>query len=408
MVIAVLACVAAVLAVPAGALAAGSISGTVTDEAAGHLPIEDVRVCAFDESGEELEQEPDLGVNCELTDASGDYTIALLPPGEYVVEFWPGFKGKNYISEYYDDQSGRFEADLVGVTTTAKTGIDAELTEGGQVHGKVVSEVGGDPVNGAVVCVEEEESPWYVECTQTDHQGEYAIVGLPGGSYWLEFSSPKGSDFLEQVYSEIQVTLGAVTLKNATLTPGGRITGQVTDAASHAALEGIYVCAIEIPEEEFGSCTKSISLGVYMIRFLRPGIYNVVFAPFADEEEGLLESQYVTQFFNAKPTAATANPIALPAGVTRQAVNAALVKKSVKAVVTPPPFVPQATPPVTARPIKKLHCRKGFHKRKVKGKPKCVKPRKKKHHKATARPYKSGLYGPPAHGRALHLRARLR
>jgi hypothetical protein len=370
----------------------GSISGTVTEEATGHAAIEDVWVCVWAES-EEFEPEP--GANCKLTDAQGKYTIPGLPAGQYKVEFRPGSKGLNFVAEYYDDEPSWVEADPVEVTTTAKTGIDAELAEGGQIHGKVTNEIGGAGIERVFVCAEENESPWYFECAATDAAGEYTIAGLPAGEYWIEFW-PEGQNFVYEFESGVPVTLGATTQKNAALTPGAVITGQVTDAVSHVGVEGIYVCALGLSEEELFRCVETGALGLYSLERLPPGTYKAGFALFG-EEEGGAEALYVPQYFNGKSTLAAADPISLGASVTQAGVGAALVKKRAAAVTVPPPL-PLSTGPTSSGPGKKLHCRKGFHKRKVKGRSKCVRVRKKKHHRA----------GPRAHGSALHLRARQR
>lgn len=240
-----LVCVAVVLAVPAAAAAAGSISGTVTDEAAGHAPIEKVRVCAFREipGEEEFEFETELGGNCELTNSAGGYTISGLAAGEYAVEFWPGFEGVNYSYEYYENKRSPFEANLVQVTTTAKTGINAELAAGGEIHGKVVKQAGGAPIKEVVVCGEESESPWYVECAVTSATGEYTIVGLPGGEYVVEFLPEfAGLNYVRQYYDgastwsdaqPVAVAVGATAMNvNAALAERGAITGTVTKPAT--------------------------------------------------------------------------------------------------------------------------------------------------------------------------------
>ena len=379
------ACAFVALVAPASALAVGSVSGTVTEEAAGHAPIDGVRVCALELVEEEFFGNGELGVDCELTDSNGDYTISGLAEGEYVVEYWPGFEGLNYSYEYYDDKSSPYLAELLEVTTAALTGIDAELAEGGEIEGTVVSEVGGGPVPGIFVCAEKSESPWYFECQVTDAAGEYTLPGLPEGEYWLEFY-PGEQNFNFQYRSGVPVTVGAVTQGDATLQPGATITGTVSDAVSHVGLGEVEVCAIEVPEFEFGRCAETNSIGGYGLTRLQAGSYKVEFFPYS----GL----YPVQFYNGKSTFATADVISLGVGATRGGVDAALLKKGTS---LPPSLPPRVVVPVLGNPVKKApHCKKAFRKRKVKGKVRCVKHKKHHHRKHHAR------------GRALVIAARLR
>lgn len=213
---AVFACAFIGLVAPGSAFAVGSISGTVTEEAAGHAPIERVRVCAFELGEEGFEGEAELGTNCELTDGNGDYSIAALPSGEYVVEFWPAFEGLNFNYEYYNDKVSWFEADPLQITTTPKTEVDAELAAGGEIEGQVVSASGGAPIREVFVCAELAESPWYIECTQTDAAGKYRLTGLPEGEYWLEFWAGE-TNFISEFESEVPVSVGGITHRNAAL-----------------------------------------------------------------------------------------------------------------------------------------------------------------------------------------------
>ncbi|HUC00963.1 MAG TPA: carboxypeptidase regulatory-like domain-containing protein [Solirubrobacterales bacterium] len=127
MVIAVLACVAAMLAAPAGALAAdGSIAGEVTDSVTSN-GIEGVEVCAYqmDESGEDF--------GCSTTDIDGRYEITGLSPGEYIVEFWPA--ELNYQGQWFDGKSFEEEPDTVTVTSGGSATADAALEPGGEIEG---------------------------------------------------------------------------------------------------------------------------------------------------------------------------------------------------------------------------------------------------------------------------------
>ncbi len=96
----------------------GEIEGRVTDAASG-AGIEEAEVCAYSLSA--------FG-GCALTDVSGDYTLAGVPTGSYVVEFWAEFLG--YETRYYDEVTSFEAADPVAVFAANTTaGIDARLSK---------------------------------------------------------------------------------------------------------------------------------------------------------------------------------------------------------------------------------------------------------------------------------------
>ncbi|HSS31669.1 MAG TPA: carboxypeptidase-like regulatory domain-containing protein [Solirubrobacterales bacterium] len=352
----------------------------MTAEAAGHAPVEGARVCAFsiEEEEEEIEFEAVIGDNCEVTDSGGGYTISGLSAGEYVVEFWPGYGGRNFASEYYNNKQGFFTADPVDVASGPVIEVDAEVAAGGTIHGRVVSEAGGAPIPGLWACAEGEVSPFYIECGKTDSEGEYTLLGLPAGEYWLEFI-PQGLNFQYQFEREVPVSVGAVTQRNVALTPAGTITGVVTDAVSHVGLEEIFVCVKQVGGEEESRCEVTGAGGGYSIGGLPAGTYKVGFAPFAEEETGI-EAEYVTQYFFNKRTLAAADPVSVVAGGTHPGVDAALVKIGAP-VVRPSVPSPTVAPALVLPLSKPVSCRKGFRKKKAAGKSHCVKIRKKHRHK---------------------------
>jgi hypothetical protein len=91
----------------------GRISGRVT--AAGSGPLSNVLVCAL--------SSPSEAVACALTGRDGEYAIAGVPAGSYVVGFQAA---KTYAVQYYDDQATYAAAQIVQVTAGAGTaGIGA-------------------------------------------------------------------------------------------------------------------------------------------------------------------------------------------------------------------------------------------------------------------------------------------
>lgn len=370
-----------VLIAPSLALGAtGSISGTVTD-ASTHAPIEGILVCAYSEDFEFEEFEE----SCAATGADGKYTVAGLAPGEYQVEFWP--KELNYLRQFYNGKSSFGEADTVNVATGAITGIDAAMVEGGKIEGTVIDSSSKAGIEGVLACAFGEGGGNFVEkCAVTDASGAYTIAGLPtGASYKVEFwPGFEGLDYLFQYYDgaasfedadPVSVTTGATTPGiDAELERGGQITGTVTDASTHAPLQGVEVCAFGLTEE-FGGCGFTNAAGSYAIAPLATDSYEVVF--FAEFGPG---GSYLTQYYNGKSNSVEADPVLVTAPQTKAGIDAHLVRKPSPhpPVVLPHVVVPIPPAPV---PVKTVKCRKGFKRKMVRGKFHCVKVNHKRQHR---------------------------
>jgi Carboxypeptidase regulatory-like domain len=104
--------------IDAAMVAAGKISGTVTD-ALSNAPLENIKVCAYESGGEAL-------VQCTSTSTSGEYTISRLAAADYTV----GFSAVNgeYLTQYYSDTPSLAEAVKVPVTNgVTAADIDAAM-----------------------------------------------------------------------------------------------------------------------------------------------------------------------------------------------------------------------------------------------------------------------------------------
>ncbi len=262
----------------------GQMEGTVT-AVAGGAAIGGIEVCASS----------DTGIGCAITDASGEYTIIGLVSDSYIVEFSPPRdEGGGYLAQYYDAKSSEAEAEAVPVVAggSPTSGIDAALSLGGQITGKVTAASGGAVLAGASVCARGENEPpppppaevsgeVGPHCTTTNAGGEYAIVGLSTGSYALRFRpGDEDGNYLPQS-AEVQVTAGSTTSGiDAALSPGGQITGRVTAASGGAPLVGIEVCEAQphsLPPFVGFGCTVTDANGEYTISSLPSGAYNVEF-----------------------------------------------------------------------------------------------------------------------------------
>ena len=362
------------VAAPGASAATGSISGTVTQFGTA-TPIGGIEVCV--ESREEGASGDEWFYVCVETGGSGGYSVPNVPDGSYTVEFWP--KGQNYIRQFYLDAS-RYE-DAIPVTVAggqAVSGRDAHLKEGGIISGRVTDALSGDGLQGIEVCAFVPEE-YFGGCAGSDANGDYSIPGLAAGSYVVEFWSEDG--YQEAVYgggngTPVDVTVGATTSGiDAALEKGAGISGRVTDATTGAGVSRTLVCLHEASSGGYLGCTLSGSTGLYSFEGLAGGSYKV---GFSEEPEPEFADGYSTQFFDGKATLAEANVITLAAPEVRTGIEGRLTRPGARS----PVVAPIVTSPfhATRAPRHRAACKKGFKKKTVKGKTRCVK-RKKKHAK---------------------------
>jgi hypothetical protein len=374
---------------PAGAAAAptGAIEGTVTG-ADTHEGIEGVEVCATRDGGAFLE-------SCEYTAGDGTYAIEGLPAAEYEVGFWAN--GTDYFTSFYPT--------AVVVGTEPVTGIDAELEHVTAIEGTVTRGSDGEPVEEVLVCAFDLESGRYASCEETRWDGTYVLQGVEAGEYAIEFwPGFTGQNLAFQFYDHrdhlpeadpVSVEAGEVVSGvDGELGPGGTISGHVFSNATGAALEEIWVCAIDDATDELMVCNLTEPDGSYDLPILPAGQYKVVFSidfeEWFEEEFGEEEDDgFPTEFWNDQGTLAAANVISLGTGGSVTGIDARLGPPATPPsggsgpgeVVPPPPPVILAVPPATTPPAvtpRHKHCRKGFRRKKVKGKVRCV--RRRKHH----------------------------
>ncbi len=233
---------------------AGSIFGTVTDDATGQ-PIVETNAIAY-------RFDPASGTwvwaRGAITAPGGVYTIDRLAPGDYKVFFndTRTFPAKaKYSSEYFHDEPDVDSADVVAVVAGADTpGIDGTLTylATGSISG-TVTDASGTPLAGIdVQLYGHQTGDWYAfgDPVQTDAAGQYLLTGLlADDDYKVRFS---GGVYAPEHYDDAP-TLAAATLVavatdadtpgiDASLAAGGSIAGTVTDELG-APIQGIEVAA---------------------------------------------------------------------------------------------------------------------------------------------------------------------
>jgi hypothetical protein len=376
-------CAATVAAAPAAALA-GSISGTVTDTAS-DAPIAGIQVCShvspfsFEDS-------------CAETSAAGTYTLAGLPAGSYSVHFSGDLHNLDYVNQYFAGKES-FPGDLVTIgATEARTGVDAELHAGGLIAGTVTDAVSHGPVAVFPVCAFAPTASGEVgRCARTDASGEYAIKGLPAEEYKVEFLGEGEFNYRTQYWEDsedywqfvpVTVTLGATQSGiDAALNRGAEISGTVTEAGTHNPLAGILVSLLSPATEETVRSVDTDAAGHYAFRGRPAGTYVVAFSRPQNAFDG---DGFSTQYYRGATSFAAATPLSVTPPNVLTGIDGEVVNEF-PPLPPLPPLPPQASAdplatslPGPARAKPPLRCKKGFHKKKVKGKARCVKTRKGK------------------------------
>ena len=265
-----------------------------------------------------------------VTAADGSYSLKAMATGRYQLQFDPecGNTG-NYLP--------LFPRGTVRVTAGKKTpGVDARLPAGAEISG-VVTGPGASPLAG--ICVYDDGN---VPATQTGADGSYSITRLGAGPQNLAFEGGCGNSgsYAPQYYpgqanpaASLPVTLSAGQVRtgvDASLSPGGEVTGVVTDTARQT-LQGICVTvmppsALEpnnqnlfIPfngEIPFFSTARTHA-GAYRIANLAPGLYYAVFGPCGG-------SRYPVQWFKDQGAFGRASLVSVGAGAVTAGIDAVL------------------------------------------------------------------------------------
>jgi hypothetical protein len=295
----------------------GQITGTVTSASTGD-PLAEVRVCDYP-----------AFTSCAQTGPDGDYLLTGLAAGTYTVEF--NDPTGHYLSQYFAGATAPGQATPVTVGENEPTpNVDAAMVLGGEVRGKVTSAATGEPLEEVEVCA---ENPSFGECATTDAAGDYAVLGLPSGSYTVLFETRRGAliggfEYLSQYYNDkpVQAEANQVVVSEGTATTGidaamsattGRITGEVRDARTGLGIEQIEVCAYQSRRQI--ECRYTDADGEYTIPNLPAGGYVLEF--FDPEERG-----YVAQYYEGKETFAEADQVTVTDGLATPSIDAQMAQ----------------------------------------------------------------------------------
>jgi hypothetical protein len=325
-------------------LLGGAITGKVTDSA---HPAGSSGVCV---TATPVNSGSFYPATSTRTGSGGTYRIEGLASGAYQVEFDASCGGSKVSADayqWYPDEASAAAAKAVTVAVGKTTaGVNGALAIGGTISG-VVSDT-ANPHGLAGVCVTADNSLYEFSRT-TGVNGSYAIVGLPAGSYQVNFdptcSSANVSVDLQQWYSgaassqlgqKVAVSLGKVVANvNASLVLGGSITGTVTDPSDPSGLAGVCVTAYPYLSYDEGDYQATSAVdGTYTIVGLPTGDYQVEFDPTCD---WVVSSDDVAQWYPGTSDESSAASVAVVVSQATSGVDAELeLPGSISGTVTDP------------------------------------------------------------------------
>ena len=283
-----------------------------------------------------------------------------LAGGNYKVAFIADFEGLNYITQLYDDEPTLEQATEVTVTTGPPlTGIDAAMQEGGQITGKATDASTLAGIEDVEVCALEVEEDVAVDCTLSGSGGKYTLAGLPGGKYkvefWAEYESP---NYLTQFYND------KPTFEQAE--PVSTTVGE-----THSGINAQLVLSSTLEPESTGAPQLSGTPEPGDTLFCSTGSWSN--SPIAYSYKWLRDGAAVAgQTSSTYSVGSTEVGDAISCQVTALNDYGSRTATSNILVVSAPP-----SPAPKSKPLK---CKKGFKKKKVHGKAKCVKVKKHKKH----------------------------
>ncbi len=305
----------------------GSIEGTVRN-AAGD-PLDSVTVYAYQYS-------EDWGwdwVDSEYTNASGVYRIRSLEDGVYRVGFEDEWWGL-YAAEYWNDKPDVASANDVTVAGgLATTSIDATLGELGSAtsgfRGYVRNGSGVPLKDAAVAAYVWDEWGWdFIGDTRVDRFGRYDMVAAAGEyrvGFDADFYAREYYDDVPRIFEAETVTVqpGLFTEHiDATLSPGGDITGHVRNESGAPLTSAVDVIAYVSDGDGGWNWAAETWIGAdgsYTLECLGSCGYKVYFSDYSGE--------YTDEYYNDKFDIDSATTVTVTASATVSGIDATLTRR---------------------------------------------------------------------------------
>lgn len=375
----------------ASAVAAGPIAGTVTNQA--DQPLAGAEVCTWAPIDPLGEHE-----HCTQTNVAGEYSIPGSGLGARVRFVAAKDSATSYAPQWYPAVAHYEEATPV-TEAQIEAGIDAVLTPGARISGKVVDNLTSEPLQGISVCpvdqVPHEGDP--SGCEQSRSDGDYVLNNLPLGTYIVQVTPGEYENYVEAILRPPALGAGSVYEAEARLEPGVEVKGTIFDATTRQPVQwlggpSVPICALEPVTARRLKCFVGKPDGTYVLAGVPAGTFILSFSKDRKEEGvDVNPDGYVRQFWTGAAHFDEATPITAAAGTVLEGYDPYLVQGAedwseeeaapVLPIASTLPAAPIVQPSATAKP-KPLRCKKGFRKVTKGGHARCVKIKKKtkRHH----------------------------
>ena len=275
-------------------MSAGSVMiGTVIDAATGD-PVADgeVTVLIYSEVGELIaslrifDPDPELG---------GRFVGPPLPSGTYKILFTSSV----YLSQFFGEPDAcaqncdpSINGSLITLDGTADFTADISLQQGFSISGRIFDQA-DETVAVTTSCrtLYTAEGEFVLNRCGSDEGGEFAIGGLPPGSYKLAIDPyADSSEFLRTLYDGVSCGFGGCPVADQgtlidivdqdvsldiAVARGGILSGSMVDAATNVGLDGFI--ELLTSNGDFGLGVFNITDGVVETGGLPPGTYKAVF-----------------------------------------------------------------------------------------------------------------------------------
>jgi hypothetical protein len=311
------------------------ITGTVRNAA--NTPLSNISVVLMTSSGATVTG------GTTTTNASGVYTFNVAA-GTYKVRTSTG-RDQNYVDQLYNGVAcpnsscsiSTLGTTVTGVVGTMVTNINFTLQTGTRVIGTITNSVTSAPIQGVGVRVDN-ASGTPVGFGFTNASGVYTAAGIPAGTYYVKTYNALG--FVDKAFDNVScyvcsasssgaavpLVIGTDRTINFALTPGGRISGTVTDS-NNQPLANIRLRVYDTTGAQLAEATSAAN-GTYKLPrddgdffgSLPPGTYYMRTA----NSLGYIEQTH--NGVNAPlPAITTAPPLIITAGATTP-INFSLIK----------------------------------------------------------------------------------
>ncbi len=199
--------------------------------------------------------------------------------------------------------------------------------EEGAIAGRVTALDTGLPLEGVRMWAYRAETGWPAGRARTDDDGRYLIRGLKPGAYLVR-AEPRHQNYLPEWYDDVferedatpvEVNAGQTTINiDFVLSPGGKLSGQVTLEEDDAPLAGARIQVGDFMTGKVIARGRTLEDGTYLIERLPSGVYWV----YADAPY----RSVIGEFYDDKLTMDEADPVFINAGQETTGIDFALAQ----------------------------------------------------------------------------------